>query len=136
MCAANATGQSTGKTGFADIAGTLLVGRRYKGMPYLPLTELLAGVAEEAAELAQAALKLRRIYDGTNPTPKPIEEAIDAFEEEIADLQIYLDRITYSRKHVADVKKIKEERWKTRLSNNNKTEQKFAPNCTNEHDRI
>lgn len=105
-------------------------------MPYLPLTELLAGVAEEAAELAQAALKLRRVYDGTNPTPKPIEEAIDAFEEEIADLQIYLDRITYSRKHVADVKKIKEERWKTRLSKNNKTEQKFAPNCTNEHDRM
>jgi hypothetical protein len=48
-------------------------------MTYLPLTELLAGVAEEAAELAQAALKLRRAYDGTNPTPKPINEAIDAF---------------------------------------------------------
>lgn len=89
-------------------------------MIYLPLTELLAGVAEEAAELAQAALKLRRVLDGTNPTPKPIDEAIDAFEEEIADVQIYLDMIAYSRKHVADIKKIKQERWRTRLTNNNK----------------
>jgi hypothetical protein len=106
--------------------------RRKRGaeMIYLPLTELLAGVAEEAAELAQAALKLRRVIDGTNPTPKPKEEAIDAFEEEIADLQIYLDRIAYSRQHVANIKKVKAERWATRLSNNNKTEQKFAPQCT------
>ncbi len=105
-------------------------------MIYLALTELLAGVAEEAAELAQAALKLRRAYDGTNPTPKPINEAIDAFEEEIADVQLYLDMIAYSRKHVAEIKKIKKERWQTRLSNNNKTEQKFAPNCTTGRDKV
>lgn len=36
----------------------------------LPKTEILAQVAEEASELAQAALKLRRALDGTNPTPK------------------------------------------------------------------
>lgn len=35
----------------------------------IPVCELLAGLAEEAAELTQAALKLRRCYDGTNPTP-------------------------------------------------------------------
>ena len=35
----------------------------------LPKTEILAQLAEEAAELAQAALKLRRSLDGTNPTP-------------------------------------------------------------------
>ena len=90
-------------------------------MQYLPLTELLAGVAEEAAELAQAALKLRRVFDGTNPTPKLEGEAISDFEEEIADLQLYLDRIPYNSKHVAEIKKNKAERWKTRLSNNNKT---------------
>lgn len=36
----------------------------------LPKTEILAQLAEEASELAQAALKLRRALDGTNPTPK------------------------------------------------------------------
>lgn len=36
---------------------------------YLTPVELLAQLAEEGAELAQAALKLRRAYDGTNPTP-------------------------------------------------------------------
>jgi NTP pyrophosphatase (non-canonical NTP hydrolase) len=79
-------------------------------MQYLPLTELLAGVAEEAAELAQAALKLRRVLDGTNPTPKSRAEAMLDFEEEIADVQLYLDRIAYDRVQVANVKKIKAER--------------------------
>lgn len=40
----------------------------------LPKTEILAQLAEEASELAQAALKLRRALDGTNPTPKNVEE--------------------------------------------------------------
>lgn len=105
-------------------------------MQYIPLTELLAGVAEEAAELAQAALKLRRVLDGTNPTPKSRAEAMLDFEEEIADVQLYLDRIAYDRVQVANVKKIKAERWRTRLSNNNKTEQKFAPQCTNKRDKV
>ena len=42
----------------------------------LPETEILAQLAEEASELAQAALKLRRALDGTNPTPKDIEECV------------------------------------------------------------
>lgn len=105
-------------------------------MIYLALTELLAGVAEEAAELAQAALKLRRVIDGTNPTPKPKDEAIDDFEEEIADLLLYLDRIAYNRKHVAEIKKIKAERWEQRLTQKNKTQQKFAPNCTTVYVKI
>lgn len=40
----------------------------------LPKTEIMAQLAEEASELAQAALKLRRALDGTNPTPKSVEE--------------------------------------------------------------
>ena len=35
----------------------------------LPQEELLAQLAEEASELAHAALKLRRVYDGRNYTP-------------------------------------------------------------------
>nr|DAQ54702.1 MAG TPA: triphosphate pyrophosphohydrolase [Caudoviricetes sp.] len=52
----------------------------------LPKTEILAQLAEEASELAQAALKLRRALDGTNPTPKSVEECRKALEEEYADV--------------------------------------------------
>ena len=49
-------------------------------------SELLAQLAEEAAELAQAALKLRRALDGTNPTPKSVSECRDALKEEYTDV--------------------------------------------------
>lgn len=35
---------------------------------YLSDAEIIAQLEEEASELAQAALKLRRALDGTNPT--------------------------------------------------------------------
>lgn len=56
----------------------------------LPQEELLCQLAEEASELAQAALKLRRVYDGRNPTPKKRREAFDDFLEEIADVYLCL----------------------------------------------
>lgn len=46
-------------------------------------SELLAQLAEEAAELAQAALKLRRALDGSNPTPKSVSECRDALDDSI-----------------------------------------------------
>lgn len=49
----------------------------------LPKTEILAQLAEEASELAQAALKLRRALDGTNPTPKSVEECEENLLEEL-----------------------------------------------------
>ena len=52
----------------------------------LPKTEILAQLAEEASELAQAALKLRRALDGTNPTPKSVAECEANLTEEIADV--------------------------------------------------
>lgn len=55
---------------------------------YLPETEILAQLAEEAAELAQAALKLRRAIDGTNPTPKSVDECKANLLEEIADVSL------------------------------------------------
>ena len=54
----------------------------------LPETEILAQLAEEASELAQAALKLRRALDGTNPTPKDIEECEMNLLEELADVKV------------------------------------------------
>ena len=52
----------------------------------LPKTEILAQLAEEASELAQAALKLRRALDGTNPTPKSVAECEANLIEELADI--------------------------------------------------
>ena len=52
----------------------------------LPKTEILAQLAEEASELAQAALKLRRALDGTNPTPKSVAECEANLMEEFADV--------------------------------------------------
>lgn len=82
---------------------------------YMPLPELLAGLAEEACELGQAALKLRRVYDGTNPTPKSEQEAIDELHEEIADVMLYLDQITYHKNTVNAIKAVKLERWERRI---------------------
>ena len=49
-------------------------------------TEILAQLAEKASELAQAALKLRRALDGTNPTPKSVEKCENALIEKYADV--------------------------------------------------
>lgn len=63
---------------------------------YLTPAELLA---EEGAELAQAALKLRRAYDGTNPTPKTVGECLDNPQEEVADVLLSL-RIYCEADHI------------------------------------
>ena len=51
----------------------------------------LAAVAEEAAEVSQAALKVLRAYGGVfNPTPVTEEEAAKKLDEELKDLFIVL----------------------------------------------
>lgn len=57
---------------------------------YLTPEELLAGLAEEFAEGSQAALKLRRVLDGSNPTPKTLSECSDNLQEEFADVMLCL----------------------------------------------
>ena len=80
------------------------------------LPELLAGLAEEAAELAQAALKLRRVYDGKNPTPCTLEDAQNHLLEEVADVNLYLAQMDINYKTVDDIAMQKYERWVQRLS--------------------
>lgn len=53
--------------------------------------DLLCQLAEEASELAKAALKLRRAEDGKNPTPVTVEEAQENVVEEVADVMLVLD---------------------------------------------
>ena len=50
--------------------------------------EVLAQLAEECAELAQAALKMRRALDRKNPTPKTVEECRRDLCEEYLDVII------------------------------------------------
>lgn len=44
-------------------------------------------LAEEAAELAQAALKMQRLEQGTNPPRKAPKECLDNVYEELGDIQ-------------------------------------------------
>lgn len=79
--------------------------------------ELLAQLAEEAAELSHAALKLRRVYDGKNPTPIGRNEVQAKLFEEIADVFNCLRVLGYSidpkeYQHTMDTKL---DRWVGRL---------------------
>ena len=81
-------------------------------------TAMLEQMAEEAAELAQAALKLARIKRGENPTPVTEEEAWKHLVEEYIDvyqcameLMIPVDWLQISRKE-----KRFQKRWEERES--------------------
>ena len=81
----------------------------------LPITELLAGLAEECGELTQAALKLRRVWDGTNPTPTLEDDAMENLYEEVADVLLYIEELKLNRGAIGRIMGEKRERWKKRL---------------------
>lgn len=75
--------------------------------------EVLAQLAEEAAELAQAALKLRRVLDGRNPTPVTEKEARQNLMEEYTDVvHCALELGVVENLHLIVEKRT---RWKMRL---------------------
>lgn len=86
---------------------------------YLTTPDLLCQLAEEASELAQAALKLKRAMEGTNPTPMSVEECVENMDEEIADVSLLVDILGYNTKeHMlaqGRVAQRKAERWLKRL---------------------
>ena len=84
---------------------------------HLPQTEILAQLAEEAAELAQAALKLRRCYDGTNPTPMKWTTAKESLLEEYGDVLDCMELLITPTEsaQVAEQRKEKFIRWESRL---------------------
>lgn len=75
--------------------------------------EALAQLAEECAELAQAALKLRRALDGKNPTPNTAEERRRALLEEYTDV-IHCALVLDLDMDLDQIRK-KTERWMRRL---------------------
>jgi NTP pyrophosphatase (non-canonical NTP hydrolase) len=83
----------------------------------LPHEELLCQLAEEAAELSQAALKLRRVYDGSNPTPVSLIDALESVHEEIADVRLCLRVLGYEldTQTAQTMMDAKLERWARRL---------------------
>lgn len=84
---------------------------------YLSEAEILAQLAEEASELAQAALKLRRALDGTNPTPVTAIDAKAQLREEFADVLNCIDLIltTGDASMIPTIQMAKRERWLKRL---------------------
>lgn len=82
----------------------------------LSVEELLCQLAEEASELAKAALKLRRVLDGSNPTPVTYDEAMENIHEEIADVRLLLELLELTNKPVqTEIMVAKLTRWTERL---------------------
>lgn len=80
--------------------------------------EALAQLAEEAAELSQAALKYRRVITGKNPTPVTQEEALEKLREEIADVDLCLVAIgELCEEHSQELKRMDDKcaRWYKRI---------------------
>ena len=59
----------------------------------VPQSIILDQLAEEAAELAQAALKLKRTMSRDNPTTVTAAEASDRLLEEIADVIVCMNQL-------------------------------------------
>lgn len=83
----------------------------------LPYEERLAQLAEECAELSQAALKLRRAIDGTNPTPKTVIEAkrnlVEEYGDVLCSMTLIFDTMEIQAAH--DIAAGKTIRWGKRL---------------------
>lgn len=79
----------------------------------LPATELLTQLAEEAAELSQAALKLRRVIDGANPTTVGRKEAWENIREEVSDVAVCLLLLELDSDYTVMDAKLR--RWAERL---------------------
>lgn len=82
----------------------------------LTTAEMLAQLAEECTEMAQAALKLRRVIDGTNPTPTSFADAEMNLMEEHADVCVCFEVLGWNDKSEREYFREKKlERWAKRL---------------------
>ena len=81
--------------------------------------ERLAQLAEEATELAKAALKYRRTLDDENPTPVSKGEAFKNLVEEIDDIGLCLEvlALMWRVEFNSSSREKKLKRWVERLKN-------------------
>lgn len=97
---------------------------------------VLEQLAEECAELGQAALKYARILRKENPTPVTESEAIRNFFEELADVRLVVRIIELEITGNLDTFSLevnKEQRWLNRLKRKAATqrqEEDVAPKTT------
>ena len=84
---------------------------------HIPQDELLAQLAEECAELSQAALKLRRALTCINPTPVTADEARWNLVEEVADVYNVLGLLLDAEDNaeIYSIIRRKKARWLNRL---------------------
>lgn len=88
---------------------------------YVPRRARLEQVAEEAAELSQAALKLIRAEGADNPTPISKTAAKKIFWEEVADVNNAVNAVGFlSPEHMSEIEEIKIRRWAERVEKWNK----------------
>lgn len=78
---------------------------------------MLTQLAEETAELTEAALKLYRKELGESPTPKSQEDCVSDLLEEIADVQSCVEVFCgeLEKTMIESIKKQKLNRWAERL---------------------
>ena len=86
----------------------------------LSTEELLCQLAEECAELSQAALKLRRVLTKANPTPVTPSEAYKNIWEEIFDVTYVLEVLAFDLNApiIQKFREKKPKRWVRRLEGN------------------
>lgn len=84
---------------------------------YLSKEEILTALAEEAAELGQAALKLRRALTRVNVTPVSIQDCEASLIEEIQDVNNCIRALGYES---VGINEDKIKRWITRLEDDGK----------------
>ena len=83
---------------------------------YISHAALLEGLAEEASELAHAALKLARILRHENPSAVSLDAAKRHLNEEVADVRLYVDQIDdVDEDLIHDIKLQKLARWVARV---------------------
>lgn len=84
----------------------------------LELDEIYAQLAEEAAELAHAALKMRRVINRKNPTPVDADDAFESVVEEASDVIAVLDTLHIARDECRIAQKLT--RWEERIKDGDK----------------
>lgn len=81
-------------------------------------SSILLQIAEEASEVAQAALKLNRAYLKDNPTPMSVEKCEKNLIEEINDLDLVnkiFSEVDLEKNPLNDTQKEKLARWCRRI---------------------
>lgn len=82
---------------------------------WLSMGDRLCQLAEECAELAQAALKTKRVLEGRNPANTNIQDALSNLQEEVGDVLICVATLSTDFKIETDTPLPKLQRWVSRL---------------------